>query len=60
MIKLLAHNEQNNSFDTEVHIEGEGGLVIKELTSIFNGIYEASPFLFERALVDSNYTEDHT
>ena len=60
MIKLIAHNKQKNGFETEVHIEGDGNVVINELATIFDGIYEAAPMVFERALVMSKYTEDHT
>ena len=60
MIKLIARNEQKDGFETEVHIEGEGYIVAQQLTAIFNRIYEASPKLFETALVLSQYTEDHT
>lgn len=60
MIKLIAHNEQEDGFETEVHIEGEGYIVAQQLTAIFDRIYEGSPKLFETALVMSQYTEDHT
>lgn len=59
MIKLIAHNETEKGFDAEIHIEGENNLVIQELTSLFDRIYAAAPQLFELALVDSKYTEDH-
>ena len=60
MIKLIAHNEQDDGFETEVHIEGDGCVVAQQLTAIFDRIYEAEPRLFEVALVMSQYTEDHT
>jgi len=60
MIKLIAHNEQEDGFETEVHIEGDGGIVLQQLTAIFDRIYEAAPQVFEAALVMSQYTEDHT
>lgn len=60
MINLIARNEQEDGFETEVHIEGEGYIVAQQLTAIFDRIYEASPKLFETALVLSQYTEDHT
>lgn len=60
MIKLIAHNEQEDGFETEVHIEGDGNVVIQQLTCILDRIYEAAPQLFELALVASKYTEDHT
>ena len=60
MIKLIAHNEQEDGFETEVHIDGDGVVVAQQLTAIFDRIYEASPKLFEIALVMSQYTEDHT
>lgn len=60
MIKLIADKEQENGFMTEVHIDGDGAVVAQQLTAIFDRIYEASPKLFEIALVRSQYTEDHT
>lgn len=60
MIKLIAHNEQEDGFETEVHIEGDGNVIINELSTIFDRIYEAAPLVFELALVNSKYTEDHT
>lgn len=60
MIKLIARKEQKDGFETEVHIEGEGYIVVQQLTAIFDRIYEASPQLFQTALVMSQYTEDHT
>lgn len=60
MIKLIAYNEQEDGFETEVHIEGDGNVVIQQLTAIFDRIYEAAPLVFELALVESKYTEDHT
>lgn len=60
MIRLIAQNEQKDGFETEVHIEGEGGVIVQQLTAIFDRIYEAAPMVFELALVDSKYTEDHT
>lgn len=60
MIKLIAHNEQDDGYETEVHIEGDGSVVVQQLTCIFDRIYEAAPQLFETALVLSQYTEDHT
>ena len=53
MIKLIAHNEQEDGFETEVHIEGDGNVVIQQLTCIFDRIYEAAPMVFELALVAS-------
>lgn len=60
MIRLIAQNEQKDGFETEVHIEGDGAVIVQQLTAIFDRIYEASPKLFEIALVMSQYTEDHT
>ena len=60
MIKLTAQNEEKDSFETEVHIEGDGFVVVQQLTSIFDRIYEGAPQLFEAALVMSQYTKDHT
>ena len=60
MIKLIAQNEQKDGFETEVHIDGDGVVVVQQLTAIFDRIYEAAPKLFETTLVMSQYTEDHT
>jgi hypothetical protein len=60
MIKLIAHKEQKDGFETEVHIEGDGGVIVQQLTCIFDRIYEAAPQVFEAALVMCQYTEDHT
>lgn len=60
MIKLLAHNEQDDGFETQVHIEGDGSLVAQQLTAIFDRIYEAEPRLFEVALLMSKYTDNVT
>lgn len=60
MIEIKTHNERKSGFDLEIHIEGEGNIVVSELISIFDRIYEGSPRLFEMALLDCKYTEDHT
>lgn len=60
MIRLIANNEREDGFESEVQIEGEGYIVAQQLTSIFDRIYEYAPKLFEAALVMSKYTEDHT
>ena len=60
MIKLIADKEHDNGFETEVHIEGDAIEVVQQLTAIFDRIYEAAPPVFEMALVNSKYTEDHT
>lgn len=60
MIKLIADKEEKDGFYTQVHIDGDGSVVVQQLTAIFDRIYEAAPKLFEIALVMSKYTEDHT
>lgn len=60
MIKLIADKEEKDGFYTQVHIDGDGVVVVQQLTAIFDRIYEAAPKLFEAALVMSQYTEDHT
>ena len=60
MINIKTLNETNDGFGLEIHIEGNGQVVVPELTSIFDRIYEASPLLFEMALIESKYTKDHT
>lgn len=64
MIDIKAYNEKNQdggtSYDTEVHIDGDGYLIIHQLTNIFDRIYQSSPTLFTAALLNCQYTEDHT
>ena len=44
---------------TKIAIEGDAELCTKQLISVFNAIYEKAPALFEMALIESKYTEDH-
>lgn len=60
MIKIETKNETREGFDLETFIEGNGLIVVQQLTSILDKLYEASPDLFEKALLLSQYTEDHT
>lgn len=64
MIEIRAYNEKydgaGTSYDSEVHIEGKGDLVIHQLITIFDRIYQSSPTLFEQALLNCQYTEEHT
>ena len=64
MIEIKTYNEQHDgkgvSYDTEIHIDGEGRLILDQLISIFDRLYEAQPKLFEAVLLNCQYTEDHT
>lgn len=60
MIRIETKNETSEGFDLETRIEGNGLVIVQQLVSILDKIYEASPELFEKALVLSQYTEDHT
>lgn len=60
MIRIETKNETNEGFDLETRIEGNGFIVMQQITSIFDRLYEAAPKLFEKALLLSQYTEDHT
>ena len=60
MIKLIANNEREDGFETDVHIEGDGYVVAQQLSRLFDRVYEAAPKLFEVALLNCKYTEDHT
>ena len=60
MINIKTHTEYEDGFDLELHIEGDGAVVANQLVSIFNRIYENAPLLFETALINCQYTEDHT
>ena len=60
MIKIEIKNETSEGFDIETCIEGNGLIVMQQIASILNRLYEAAPELFEKALLLSKYTEDHT
>lgn len=60
MIRIETHNENDEGFELEVLIEGRADYIAKELVSIFDHFYKASPKIFEIALLSSKYTEDHT
>lgn len=60
MISIKTKNETSEGFDLETRIEGNGLVILNQLVSIFDKLYEASPELFEKALLHSQYTEDHT
>lgn len=64
MINIQTTAEDSNgkkvSWGTKIVIEGDSELCTHQLACIFNGIYEKAPELFEMALLESKYTEDHT
>lgn len=60
MIRIETKNETSKGFDIEVHIEGKGSIIVQQLTSMLDRLYEAAPELFEKALLLSQYTKDHT
>lgn len=60
MIKIETKNETSEGFDIETRIEGNGFEVMQQMASILDKLYEASPDLFEKALLLSQYTEDNT
>lgn len=60
MIRIEVKNETAEGFDLETRIEGNGLIVMQQITSILDKLYEAAPELFEKALLLSQYTEDHT
>jgi hypothetical protein len=60
MIKIETKNETSKGFDIETRIEGNGLIVVQQMASILDRLYEASPDLFEKALLLSQYTKDHT
>jgi hypothetical protein len=60
MIRIETKNETSEGFDLETRIEGNGLIVVQQMASILDKLYEASPDLFEKALLLSQYTEDHT
>lgn len=60
MIYIKTSNEREEGFDMELKVLGDGPIVLCQLVSIFNKIYEKTPELFEAALLNCQYTEDHT
>lgn len=60
MIRIETKNETSEGFDLETRIEGNGLIIVQQMASILDKLYEASPELFEKALLLSQYTEDHT
>ena len=40
--------------------EGKGIVIMQQMTGIIDRLYDASPTLFEMALLHSQYTKDHT
>ena len=60
MIEIKTSHENKEGFDLEVKILGGGHMVLCQLVSIFNKIYQSTPGLFEDALLNCQYTEDHT
>ncbi len=60
MIKLIANNEREDGFTSEVHIEGNGLVLAQQLAVLFDRVYEKAPKVFETALLICKYTEDHT
>lgn len=59
MIRIETKNETSKGFDIETRIEGTGLIVYQQMASILDRLYEASPELFERTLLLSQYTKDH-
>lgn len=60
MIKIEIKNETSEGYDIETRIEGNGLIIVQQMASILDRLYEASPDLFEKALLLSKYTKDHT
>ena len=60
MIRIETKNETSEGFDIETRIEGNGLIVVQQMASILDRLYEAAPELFEKALLLSQYTKDHT
>lgn len=60
MIKIETKNETPEGYDIETRIEGNGLIIVQQMASILDRLYEASPDLFEKALLLSRYTKDHT
>ena len=60
MIEIKTFNEDKDGYDFNLHMEGDGAVLASQLAGIFNRIYENAPKLFEVALLNCQYTEDHT
>lgn len=60
MIEIKTSNECEKGFDLELKVSGEVHIVFCQMVSIFDKIYKQSPELFEAALLESQYTADHT
>lgn len=60
MIKIEIKNETSEGYDIETRIEGNGLIIVQQMASILDRLYEASPDLFEKALLLSRYAKDHT
>lgn len=60
MINIKADNETEKSFDLEVEMKGTQGVLTVELIATFDDIYKTNPDIFEKALLHSQYTKDHT
>lgn len=60
MIRIETKNESLAGFDIEIHVEGNGLIVVQQMASALDRLYEAAPNLFEKALLLSQYTKDHT
>lgn len=60
MIRIETKNETSEGFGLETRIQGNRLEVLNQMASILDKMYEASPDLFEKALLHSQYTKDHT
>lgn len=60
MIRIETKNESVKGFDIEIHVEGNKLIVMEQIVSALDRLYEASHDLFEQALLLSQYTKDHT
>lgn len=59
MISIKTTNETPEGYDIETRIEGNGLIIVQQMASVIDRLYEAQPDLFEKALLLSRYTEDH-
>ena len=60
MIEISAKNEDKKSFDLDVKMEGPKLMLIDEFIAVLDEVYNHAPEIFEKALLLSQYTEDHT
>ena len=60
MIEIKTGNENKEGYELQIKLHGVKMLLVDELIGVFDGIYRNAPDVFEKALLLSKYTKDHT